>query len=91
MNKTELIAAAAERTGMGKKDVERVINAAIGTITTELKEGRKVQLTGFGIFETKHRAARVGRNPATKEPMEIAATNIPSFKPAKALKDTVGG
>jgi DNA-binding protein HU-beta len=91
MNKTELIAAAAESTGMTKKDVERVLNAAIDSITTELKEGGKVQLTGFGIFEVKHRAARMGRNPATKEAMEIAATNIPNFKPAKALKDMVGG
>jgi DNA-binding protein HU-beta len=91
MNKTELIAAAAESTGLTKKDAERVINAAIDTITAELKQGGRVQLSGFGIFEVKHRSARVGRNPATKEPMEIAATNTPVFKPSKALKDSVGG
>ena len=91
MNKTELIAVASESTGLTKKDTERVINAAIDAITAELKEGGKVQLSGFGIFEVKHRAARMGRNPATKEPMEIAATNIPTFKPSKALKDSVGG
>ena len=91
MNKTELIAAAAESTGLTKKDTERVLNAALDAITAELKAGGKVQLSGFGIFEVKHRAARMGRNPATKEAMEIAATNTPAFKPSKALKDIVGG
>ena len=89
MNKTELIAAAAEQTGLTKKDTERVINAALDAITAELVKGNKVQLSGFGSFETKDREARVGRNPHTKEAIEIAATRVPTFKASKALKDTV--
>ena len=89
MNKTELIAAAAEQTGMTKKDTERVINAALDAITAELAKGNKVQLSGFGSFETKDREARVGRNPHTRESIEIPATRVPSFKASKALKDTV--
>ena len=91
MNKTELIAAAAENSGMTKKDTERVINAAIDAITAELAKGNRIQLSGFGIFEVKHREARVGRNPRTKEAIEIPASRTPVFKPSKALKDTVGG
>jgi DNA-binding protein HU-beta len=91
MNKTELIAAAAESTGLTKKDTERVINAAIDAITAALQEGNKVQLSGFGIFEVKNREARVGRNPRTKEAIEIPASRTPVFKPSKALKDIVGG
>lgn len=91
MNKTELIAAAAENSGMTKKDTERVINAAIDAIAAELAKGSRVQLSGFGIFEVKHREARVGRNPRTKEAIEIPASRTPVFKPSKALKDTVGG
>lgn len=91
MNKTELIAAAAENSGMTKKDTERVINAAIDAIAAELAKGNRVQLSGFGIFEVKHREARVGRNPRTKEAIEIPASRTPVFKPSKALKDTVGG
>ncbi len=89
MNKTELIAKAAEAAGMTKKDTERVLNAAIDAITLSLGRGEKVQLSGFGTFEIKEREARMGRNPATKEPMEIAATKVPTFKASKALKDTV--
>ena len=89
MNKTELIAAVAERSGMTKKDAERVINATVDTITTSLVSGDKVQISGFGIFETKEREARVGRNPRTKETIEIPASRVPTFKPSKALKDTV--
>ena len=89
MNKTELIAAAAESTGMTKKDAERVLNAAINAITASLRKGEKVQLSGFGTFEVKEREARMGRNPKTKEPMEIPATRVPGFKASKALKDTV--
>ena len=88
MNKTELIAAASESTGMTKKDTERVLNDAI---TAELAKGNRVQLSGFGIFEVKNREARVGRNPRTKEAIEIPASRTPVFKPSKALKDTVGG
>lgn len=89
MNKTELIAAVAEKTGMSKKDTEAVIAATLGTITAALHEEEKVQLMGFGSFEVKKRAARVGRNPKTKEPIEIPATTVPVFKPGKALKDQI--
>ena len=80
MNKTELIAAAAEGAGLTKKDTERVINAAIDAVTAALVKGDKVQVSGFGTFETKEREARVGRNPHTKEAIEIPATTIPVFK-----------
>ena len=89
MNKTELIAAAAQATGMTKKDTERVLNAALDTITASLVRGEKVQLSGFGTFEVKDREARIGRNPHTKEAIEIPATRVPQFKASKALKDTV--
>jgi len=89
MNKTELIAAAAESAGLTKKDTERVLNAAIDAITAALVRGEKVQLSGFGTFETKDREARIGRNPHTKEAIEIPATRVPTFKPSKALKDNV--
>ena len=90
MNKTDLIAAAAEKSGISKKDAERVLNAAIDTVTAALVKGERVQLSGFGIFETKEREARVGRNPRTKEAIEIPATRTPTFKPSKLLKDIVG-
>ena len=89
MNKTELIAVVAEKSGLTKKDAERVVNATFDTITAQLAEGEKVQLSGFGIFEVKEREARVGRNPRTKEAIEIPASKAPSFKASKALKDTV--
>ena len=89
MNKTELIAVVAEKTGMTKKDAERVINATVDTITESLVKGDKVSMSGFGIFEVKERGARMGRNPRTNEPMEIAATRSPVFKASAALKDTV--
>ena len=89
MNKTELIAAVAERSGITKKDAERVINATVDTITASLVSGDKVQISGCGIFETKEREARVGRNPRTKETIEIPASRVPTFKPSKALKDNV--
>lgn len=89
MNKTELIAVASENAGMTKKDTERVLNAAIDAITAALVKGEKVQLSGFGTFESKDREARVGRNPHTKEAIEIPATRVPSFKASKALKDNV--
>ena len=89
MNKTELIAVAAEKAGLTKKDTERVLNAALDTITATLAEGERVQLSGFGIFEVKAREARVGRNPRTKETIEIPATRTPAFKASKALKDAV--
>ena len=89
MNKTELIAVAAEQAGMTKKDAERCINAAIDAITASLVKGEKVQLSGFGTFEIKEREARLGRNPRTKEEIEIPATRVPQFKASKALRDCV--
>lgn len=89
MNKTELIAAAAQAAGVSKKDTERVVNAAIDIIAKELSAGEKVQLTGFGIFEVKDRKARTGRNPATREAVQIPATRVPTFKPSQGLKDLV--
>ena len=89
MNKTELIAIAAENAGLTKKDTERVLNAAIDAISLALIRGEKVQLSGFGTFEAKEREARVGRNPHTKEAIEIPATRVPSFKASKALKDNI--
>ena len=90
MNKTELIAAVSQAAGLTKKDTERVINAALDAITASLVEGEKVQLSGFGTFEAKDREARIGRNPHTKEPIDIPATRVPTFNPSKGLKDCVG-
>ena len=89
MNKTELTAAPAEKAGMAKKDAERALNAAIDAITAALVAGDKVQVSGFGIFETKNREARTGRHPHTKEPIQIPATRVPAFKASKSLKDAV--
>ena len=89
MNKTELIAAVAEKAGLTKKDAERAVNATVETITESLVKGDKVSVSGFGIFEVKNREARVGRNPRTKETIEIPATRLPGFKASKTLKDTV--
>ena len=90
MNKNELVAAVAEASGVSKKDAERVLNASIDKITQELAKGGRVQLSGFGTFETKRRQAKVGRNPATKEPIQIPASRVPAFKPSQNLKDIVG-
>ena len=89
MNKTELIAAVAEKAGLTKKDAERVVNATVEAITESLVKGEKVSVSGFGIFEVKTREARVGRNPRTKETIQIPATRLPAFKASKTLKDTV--
>ena len=89
MNKPEFIAAVSEKTGLSRKDTERFVNAALDTITAALVQGEKVQFSGFGIFETKDREARVGRNPHTKETIEIPATRVPGFKASKALKDSI--
>ena len=89
MNKAELINAVAAAADVSKKDAEAVITAAVETITAALKEGEKVQLVGFGSFEVKKRAARTGRNPKTKEAIEIPASAVPVFKAGKALKDAV--
>lgn len=89
MNKSELISAVALCTDLSKKDTEQIINATFEAITAALAAGDKIQLSGFGTFETKEREARVGRNPRTKEPVEIPATIVPTFKPSKALKDII--
>ena len=89
MNKTELIAAVAEKAGLTKKDAERAINATIDAITESLAKGDKVQVAGLGSFEVKNREARTGRNPLTKETIQIPATRVPAFKASKTLKDAV--
>ena len=89
MNKNELIAAVAERANMTKKESEIAVSAMIEAITDALCDGDKVQLVGFGSFEVKKREARVGRNPKTKEAIEIPATKVPVFKAGKLLKDSV--
>ena len=89
MNKTELIAAMAETSGLSKKDCDAALAAFITTVGTALKSGEKVQLIGFGSFEVKERAARTGKNPATGATIEIPASKAPAFKAGKALKDAV--
>ena len=89
MNKTELIAAVAEKTGLTKKDAERIVSATFETVTDTIKAGEKVSVSGFGIFEVKTREARIGRNPRTKEEIKIPATKLPAFKASKTLKDAV--
>ena len=89
MNKTELIAAVAEKAELSKKDAEAAITAMVDAITGALSQEEKVQLVGFGSFEVKKRAAHTGRNPRTKEPIEIPASAMPVFKAGKALKDAV--
>ena len=89
MNKAELIAEVAAKTGLSKKDSEKAVNAALDTITETLVKGEKVQLVGFGGFDIKERGTRMGRNPKTKEEIEIPASRVPQFKAGKALKDAV--
>ena len=89
MNKAELIAAIAAKTGDTKKTAEASVNAFVEVVTDALKEGDKVQLLGFGSFEVRKRAARKGRNPQTKEEIKIPASKAPVFKAGKALKDLV--
>ena len=89
MNKTELIAALTEKTGLSKKDAEKALNATVDTVAAALAAGDKVQLVGFGSFEVKTREARTGRNPRTKETIQIPAAKLPVFKAGKALKDKV--
>ena len=90
MNKSELIAAAAQAAGVQKKDAERLLNGAIDIIAQKLSQGESVQLSGFGTFEVRNREARVGRNPVTRKSVEIPATKVPAFKASKGLKDLVG-
>ena len=89
MNKNELIAAIAEKAELSKKDAESALTAAIDAITESLAREEKVQLVGFGSFEIKARAERMGRNPKTLEPVKIPASKAPVFKAGKALKDAV--
>ena len=89
MNKTELVAAMAEKAQLSKKDAEAALKAFTDVVAEELKKGEKIQLVGFGTFEVSERAARTGRNPQTGEEMPIAASKAPKFKAGKALKDAI--
>ena len=89
MNKTELIAAMVEASGLTKKDCEAALAAFTSAVETAMKGGDKVQLVGFGSFEVKERPARVGRNPRTGETIKIPARKVAKFKPGKALQDSV--
>lgn len=89
MNKTELIAEVAKKAGLSKKDAEKALNATLETVAETLVKGDKVQLVGFGSFETKTRAAHTGRNPMTGASMEFPEKTVPVFKAGKALKDKV--
>lgn len=89
MNKTELIAAVAEKTDLSKKDADAAVSAVLGAMTDALKAGDKIQLVGFGTFEVRNRAAKQGRNPRTGETMTVPASKVPAFKAGKALKDAV--
>ena len=91
MNRTELIASMSEKSGLDKKTIEAALTAFTASVEDALKVGDKVQLTGFGTFEVKERAARTGRNPRTGEDVEIPASKAASFKPGKALKDALNG
>ena len=91
MNKTELIAAVAEKAGMTKKDAEVTVSAVIGAITAALTEGEKVQIAGFGTFEVRERCERMGLDPRTEQPITIPASKAPAFKAGKALKEAVNG
>ena len=89
MNKTEFIAAVAEKAEISKKDSEKALKAFVDVVTEQLKAGDKVQLVGFGTFEVSERAAREGRNPQTGKTMTIVACKAPKFKAGKALKDAI--
>ena len=91
MNKTELIAAVAEKTGMQKKDAEKAVAAVFETIVNTLAEGDRVQIVGFGNFEVRERKARTGRDPRTKEPIQIAASKLPVFRAGINFKNTISG
>lgn len=89
MNKSELIDAIAEGADLSKAAATRALDSLIDAVTSELKKGDQVSLVGFGTFAVKHRPARTGRNPQTGKEIQIAASNVPSFKPGKGLKDSV--
>lgn len=89
MNKTDLINNISEKSGLSKKDVEQVLNGFLGEVTEALKEGKKVQLIGFGTFETRARAGRTGRNPQTGKAIQIPASTVPAFKAGSKLREAV--
>ncbi len=89
MNKTEFVAAIADKAGLTKKDADKALKAVIDITTAQLKKGEKIQLVGFGTFETVKRPARTGRNPQTKQAIKIPASKAPKFKAGKGLKDAV--
>ena len=89
MNRSELISAIEAGTGLSREDSEKALNVTVETITNSLISGDKVQILGFGTFDIKNRVARMGRNPRTKEPIEIPATRIPQFKASRALKEAI--
>ena len=89
MTKTELVANVAEKSGITKKDADKVLSAVFESIKQALVEGDKVQVIGFGTFEIRNRSARKGRNPQTGEEIDIPASKLPSFKAGKALKEAV--
>ncbi|MDO4177700.1 MAG: HU family DNA-binding protein [Phascolarctobacterium sp.] len=89
MNKTELIAAVAEKAGMTKKDVEKAISATLETVKETVAKGDKVAVVGFGTFEPRQRKARTGLNPQTKKKVKIKAATVPAFKAGKAFKEAV--
>ena len=91
MNKTELVDAIAKETGLSKKDSEKAVKAFTDAVSKELKKKGKVQLVGFGTFETAKRAARTGKNPQTGAAIKIPAATVPKFKAGKALKDAING
>ena len=89
MNKAELTSVVAEKTGLSKKDSDKVVSAVFDTIVETLSEGEKVQIVGFGVFDVKERGARMGRNPKTREEIEIAPSRVPFFKVGKIMKEKV--
>ena len=89
MNKADLVAKVAEKSGVTKKDAEKAVAGIFAAVQEALAAGNRVQVLGFGTFEVKERAARIGRNPQTGEELQIAASKNPSFKPGKALKEAV--
>ncbi len=90
ISRADLTKELAEQTGLGQKDVKRVIDGMLGSISSHLKQGNKVQLTGFGTFEVRERSARTGVKPGTTEKIEIPASKFPAFKAGKSLKDELG-
>ncbi len=89
MNKAELVGVIADKLNIQRKDANKIVDTFFETITSTLKKGEKVQISGFGAFEVKKREAHLGRNPRTKEDIEIPETNVPQFKPGKALKEAI--